>query len=396
VLWVYFASSLVATVALFAVHWTLKGRLTKMSHIDPGRLQDTLAVILIAAYTARWYCISVCFTIFNKWFLNEYHGGFEFPIIYTSIHMCMQFLISRIWACVDQGASVEPISWWQYLTVAAPIGVSTALDVMLSNFSLLYISLTLYTIIKGTVLIWVFLWGVLFNIEIFRLSTFCAVLGIVGGIGLAVATSTDVSLVGVIMVLCAAAAGGVRWALVQKLMAVDDHSRNVFVSIHRFSPASALAITPVALVTEVVPFFQSTFYSSSSSAGLAATATLIAVGGGIAFLLITTEVHLVNLTSSLTMGVLGQVKELIQILLSMIVFRDHMNVLNATGIAIAMISVGIYKRIKYAEKENSSTIAYCTLSQVELELKAFDDALDDSLSDVVTDGCFDFDDDIRL
>eukprot|EP00602_Paraphysomonas_sp_CaronLab_P000741 CAMPEP_0185028920 /NCGR_PEP_ID=MMETSP1103-20130426/14999_1 /TAXON_ID=36769 /ORGANISM="Paraphysomonas bandaiensis, Strain Caron Lab Isolate" /LENGTH=96 /DNA_ID=CAMNT_0027563501 /DNA_START=1007 /DNA_END=1297 /DNA_ORIENTATION=+ len=96
------------------------------------------------------------------------------------------------------------------------------------------------------------------------------------------------------------------------------------------------------------------------------------------------------------MGVLGQVKELIQILLSMIVFRDHMNVLNATGIAIAMISVGIYKRIKYAEKENSSTIAYCTLSQVELELKAFDDALDDSLSDVVTDGCFDFDDDIRL
>jgi len=366
-----------------------------MNLMDARRLEDILVFIQVAAYTSRWYCISVCFTIFNKWFLNEYNGGFKFPIIYTSIHMCMQFCITRVWTCVDSSANVESMSWRQYMTVAAPIGISTALDVMLSNFSLLYITLTLYTIIKGTVLIWVFLWGVLFNIEKFKASTFCAVLGIVGGIGLAVAASTDVSIVGVLMVLGAAAAGGVRWALVQKLMAVDDHSRDVFVSIHRFSPASALTITPIAIITELVPFFQSEFYASSSPAGLTATMTLISVGGGIAFLLITTEVHLVNLTSSLTMGVLGQVKELLQILLSMMIFRDHVNALNATGIVIAMIAVAIYKRIKYAEKDSLSAPEYSALSQVELELKAFDDTLDDSL-DVITDGCFDMDDDIRI
>ncbi|CAE7691451.1 unnamed protein product [Symbiodinium microadriaticum] len=261
---------------------------------------------------------------------------------------------------------------------------------MLSNFSLMYISLTLYTIIKSSVLIWTFLWGVLLKIEAFKLNTFCAVLFIVSGIGLAVASSTDVSPIGVAMVLGASAAGGVRWALVQKLMAVDEQSKNVFVSIYRFAPASALSMLPFALGMDLLPLLRSDFFVDSSDNNLAATLALVVLGGLIAFALITTEVHLVNLTSSLTMGVLGQVKEVIQIVLSMAIFHDHVNLLNAAGIVIAMVAVGYYKRIKSVDRE---TLRYSTLSQVELELDVFDQDLEDS-SEETTGGVFDdFDDD---
>ena len=247
------------------------------------------------------------------------------------------------------------------LTIAVPIGMSTAMDVMLSNFSLMYISLTLYTIIKSSVLIWTFLWGVLLRIETFKCNVFCAVLFIVGGIGLAVASSTDVSVIGVAMVLGASASGGVRWALVQKLMTVNEQSRNVFVSIYRFAPASALSMVPFALGVDLMPFLRSDFFQNSSDSALTTTFVLVVLGGLFAIALITTEVHLVNLTSSLTMGVLGQVKEVIQIVLSMLIFHDHVNLLNAAGIVIAVTAVGYYKRIKAVDAE---TTRYSALNQV--------------------------------
>lgn len=274
--------------------------------------------------------------------------------------MIMKFILSRIWAC-SSAVEIESVSWSYVLLIAAPIGVATAMDVMLSNFSLMYITLTLYTIVKSSVLIWTFFWGVILQIEPFKWNTFCAVIFIVGGISLAVAASTNVSIFGTIMVLGAAASGGIRWALVQKLMSVNAQSKNVFVSIYRFAPASVLAMLPFAIGMELLPFLRSEFYLNSNDNTLAATAALVVSGGLIAFSLITTEVHLVNLTSSLTMGVLGQIKEVIQIVLSMIIFHDHVNVLNAAGIVIAMIAVGYYKRIKMADNEE---IRYRTLSQV--------------------------------
>jgi solute carrier family 35, member C2 len=280
--------------------------------------------------------------------------------MYTAAHMIMKFILSRIWAC-SAAIEIESVSWSYVLLIAVPIGVATALDVMLSNFSLMYITLTLYTIIKSSVLIWTFFWGVVLRIEPFKINTFCAVLFIVGGISLAVASSTDVSVIGIVMVLGAAASGGIRWALVQKLMTVNEQSKNVFVSIYRFAPASALSMIPFAVGMELVPFLKSDFFLQSSDNILAATAALVVSGGLIAFSLITTEVHLVNLTSSLTMGVMGQVKEVIQIVLSMIIFHDHVNLLNAVGIVVAMVAVGYYKRIKMADNEE---VKYRTLSQV--------------------------------
>ena len=102
--------------------------------------------------------------------MSQFHGGFSFPLINTSIHMIIKLIISRLWFFNGfvNAPMVKPISnrmIWVYVVL---IGLCTAGDVALSNVSILFISLTLYTTIKATVLVFTFLWGILLGIEKFK------------------------------------------------------------------------------------------------------------------------------------------------------------------------------------------------------------------------------------
>jgi len=171
---------------------------------------------------------------------------------------------------------------------------------MLSNLSLVYISVTLYTVIKASVVVWVFFWGVLFRLEKFKILTFLAVLITSAGLGMAVSSHTVIRVDGIFLCLGAAAAGGLRWALTQQLMVSDESSKNVFVAIYRFAPASALSMLPFALFIEVGPLLRSRFLNQRQA--LLEAFSMTFVGGLIAFILILTEVNLVRISSSLTMG----------------------------------------------------------------------------------------------
>jgi solute carrier family 35, member C2 len=301
-------------------------------------------------------------------------GGFKFPILYTTAHMCIKYLLSRLWARSSPQILITPLTWTEILTTALPIGFATSLDVMFSNYSLLYISITLYTIIKASILIWTFLWGILFQIEPFHFRTLSAVFVIFFGISLAVFASTDLSFFGIFLVMIAAACGGIRWVLVQKLLTSATASSssssacNSMISIYHFSPYSALSILPFGLYNLFV-FVSSDYYLSSSSLNLWITFGLIVTGGIIAFYLILTEVYLVQITSSLTLGVLGQIKEMVQIVLSIIVFHDAISWMNGIGVVIAVLGVWWYKSIKLLDHlQNKTAKEYQSLAQVTLPL----------------------------
>ena len=171
--------------------------------------------------------------------------------------------------------------------------------------------------------------------------TFLAVVITSAGLGLAVSSHTTISVVGLLLCLGAAAAGGLRWALTQQLMVSDEATRNVFVAIYRFSPASAISMLPFALALELRPLMTSSFGKDPLALSEAAAMTL---GGGlIAFALILTEVNLVRLSSSLTMGMLGQMKEVLQIALALAIFRDELHPLNAFGIFVSLSASAFYR-----------------------------------------------------
>lgn len=290
-----------------------------------------------------WYTISLSFTIYNKWFMQEWKGGFNFPIFITAVHMSMKFIISRVWSCSPTIEKIENITWTTFFTIVFPIGMLTALDIVLTNAAILYLPLTTVTTIKGSSLIFTFICGIILKLEVFRWSLFTAVVGITVGLAIAVTNSFSFNAVGLALAISSALFSGLRWALMQFLALKDHQSQSVMVTLYRFSPASVITILPCFFLLETFPLATSHFTIHMKD--FYDACLLSCLGGGIAFVLIMVEVKLVRLTSSLTLNVLGQLKEIIQIGLAMLLFKENLTLKGMGGILISILSSLYYRYV---------------------------------------------------
>jgi solute carrier family 35 protein C2 len=260
--------------------------------------------------------------------------------------MVLKLVFIRLWRCYA-GYEIESFSWAEFFRLIAPIGVTTALDIAFSNLSLKYITVTLYTITKTSTIAFTFIWALGLGVEKFRIKTCLTVVMICIGIVMAVTSPTPVSVIGLCFCLTAAACGGLRWVVTEKLIAANSQCSNPFVCLFHFAPVSALVAVPLCVGIDIVPFMESQLVHQPNL--LIEASIFMLVGGLCAFCLILVEVKLVQLTSSLTMGVLGQLKELLQICAAIIVYHDHVSTTNAIGLIIALSCVGVYKWIKRSE-----------------------------------------------
>jgi solute carrier family 35 protein C2 len=307
--------------------------------------------LTITSFAFLWFSISLSFTLYNKWLLQVWANGFNYPIILTSIHMVVKMVATRIWSCTPLSVSVKPLTNRIFIFIIVPIGILTSMDIVLSNAAISILPLSIYTTIKGSTLIFTYLWCLLLGIEKFSFSVLIAVISICLGIGAAVFNTLDADALGVVYSVGSAACGGLRWVLLQMLVDVDSSSKNVMITLYRFTPPSVVAVVPVALVLELPRLIQSSFLSRDNHNMLLETFLLASVGGVISLLLIGVEVRLLQLTSSLSMGVLGQTKEILQILTAMLVYKDAISVRSAAGISVSILASLYYKHVKNGERQ---------------------------------------------
>lgn len=320
--------------------------------LDQDGMQQIEFVIDVISIVLLWYSISLSFTFFNKWLMQVWRGGFDFPIFITTVHLSIKLLISRLWSNSPTVERIEPIACRTWSVVVFPIGFLIAADIILSNTAILFLPLSLVTSIKGSTLIFTFLWGILIEIEKFQWNLLLAVFGITAGLGVAVANSLQINTVGVLLALGGACAGGLRWALLQLLESRDPQSKSVMVTLYRFTPASVISILPLVFMIEADKLYASTFWTHRKDMDDALLLCLF--GGVIAFCLVVVEVKLLRLTSALTMSVFGQLKEIIQISLAMVLFRENLTPKSAVGIGISILSSWYYRYVVISKKENGA------------------------------------------
>mmetsp|Transcript_19016 Transcript_19016/g.24810 ORF Transcript_19016/g.24810 Transcript_19016/m.24810 type:complete len:408 (-) Transcript_19016:134-1357(-) len=354
----------------------------------------------LVMFTAFWYAVSVSLTLFNKWFYTFWEGGFDLPLSATACHMVVKAVLAQSLIasrCSPLKEEHIDLSWKETIVIVAPIGFATAGDIVLSNFSFLYITVTLYTILKSASLLWILFWGVLFLLEkcSMKLSLVCIAVSV--GLGLASYSETHVSKVGIILVLLAGCLGGLRWALSQRLIYLHDRFRKS--SLHlvaKIAPWSALSSVLVALLCDSHRIYHITQdgwqnkdtdddTKISGTYMLTGALVFIVVGGIASFLLLLVEVKLLQLTSSLTLGVLGTIKEILQILLAVLVFNDKFTLWNGLGLLLCIIGTLGYQQLKSIENANSNEVHdYDPVRQADVELEFFlntEDESDAELSD---------------
>ncbi|RUP45224.1 hypothetical protein BC936DRAFT_148460 [Jimgerdemannia flammicorona] len=136
-------------------------------------------------------------------------------------------------------------------SLQVPCGLAAALEICTANASLVYITLSFYTMVKSSTPIWVLVFAFAFGLERPRLQLIFIIVVMVAGVILTVAGETAFNLTGFVLVLIAAVVSGLRWSLTQILLQADSLGMdNPVATLYYLSPIMFIFMTVMSLLFE--------------------------------------------------------------------------------------------------------------------------------------------------
>lgn len=261
-----------------------------------------------------------------------------------------------------------------YLQQIFPCSLASAGDIGLSNVSFKFVSLSLYTMLKTSALIFVLLFGLIFRLEKFHWRLVVIVLVMTGSVMMMVKRPVDVevdpinddhSSLGILLVLGASMMSGLRWSLTQILLKHNEYTNNPILTIFYISPSMCSTLFIFALIFEG----WSNFTSSPiwESQGLFGTIGLMTIPGILAFMMTLCEFKLLTVAQVVTLSIAGIFKELLTIVLGSIIFGDKLSFINCIGLVITFMDILWYNYFRYKENQAKADKEYTKLDNEEID-----------------------------
>ena len=274
-----------------------------------------------------WFFFSALLSTYNKVVFGSGHMGFPCPLLLTSIHFLIQWFLSHL-ACavfpVSLGTErVSRMTWSEWASISVPCGLVTALDVGLSNLSLVTITITFYTMVKSSTPIFVLGWAYAFGIEKITSQLVGVVLVIAAGEFLTVMGEADFVLHGFLLCLSASVLSGARWTLVQlKLQNLSPPLKSSIVTMKLLAPSMFALLLCISLVIER-PWTKLSAYTDNTEdlGGM----VLLGLGGGLlAVAMVLCEFYLILRASAIILMIGGVIKEMTTIVIGYVFLDGHL------------------------------------------------------------------------
>ncbi|MED6156299.1 hypothetical protein PIB30_013331 [Stylosanthes scabra] len=301
-----------------------------------------------------WYSFSLCLTLYNKTLLGADMGKFPAPYMMNAFHFIMQGVLSRFitWFWSHKFQTGVVMSWRDYFLKVVPTALGTALDVNLSNASLVSISVTFATMCKSGAPIFLLLFAFAFRLEAPSYSLSGIIIVISVGILLTVARETEFQLWGFILVMLAAVMSGFRWCMTQILLQKETYGlKNPLTLMSYVAPV--MAVTTALLSFALDPwheFHKNRYFDDPRH--IAESFLLMILGGFLAFFMVSTEYFLVSVTSAVTVTIAGVVKEAVTILVAVLYFHDKFTWVKGLGLCTILLGVSLFNWYKYLKLQN--------------------------------------------
>ncbi|OQV11487.1 putative Solute carrier family 35 member C2 [Hypsibius exemplaris] len=265
-------------------------------------------VLLVSIY----YVFSIGLTFYQKKFVEV----FEFPLTIVTGHFAIKFLLAAlvrgIWF-ISSGTKRPVVSCQNFVTRIGPAGMAAALDIGLSNWSLMFITISLYTMTKSSAIVFILIFALLLRLEKFKWSLLIVVGLISSGLFLFTFESTQFHPLGFCLVLGASVLSGIIAIVFEGRTVLEAHS----------------------------------FYTREETV----RTLLLVMGGGVAgFLMEVSEYILLSHTSSLTLSVAGITKEIFQFILAYAYNGDRISPMNFVGLVVCMSGVVVHVVFKLVEQ----------------------------------------------
>ncbi|XP_028778490.1 probable sugar phosphate/phosphate translocator At1g06470 isoform X1 [Neltuma alba] len=311
--------------------------------------RNSFSVLKTLFFILLWYSCSLFLTLYNKTLLGHDLGKFPAPLLMNTVHFAMQAVVSKfiIWFWSHKFPTSVVMSWSDYFLRVVPTALGTAMDVNLSNASLVSISVTFATMCKSGAPIFLLLFAFAFRLETpsFKLSGIMIIISI--GILMTVAKDTEFEFWGFVLVMLAAVMSGFRWCMTQILLQKETYGlKDPLALMSYVTPVMAVATALLSLAMDPWDEFQDNNYFDNPS-HISRSCLLMIFGGALAFLMVLTEYILVSVTSAVTVTVAGVVKEAVTILVAVLYFHDEFTWLKGYGLITIMVGVSLFNWYKY-------------------------------------------------
>ena len=345
-----------------------------------------------------WFATSTGLAMFNKQILGAKRGGFPAPLFLTSMQFAIQFVLARIavraWVtdhAERKRGRREEVPHDVYWRAVAPVGATMGLDIALSNLSLVFITVSVYTVAKTSSIVFTLLLAFVFRFE--RPTWFLGAVVAMVTVGQIMSAEGDAQfdVLGFCICLTAALMSALRWTLAQRVMHRDsnapgDHAKGIketylldhpVVFVYLVYPLMWAVVFVFSCLKEQWWYTIPHYKWLSNLIDVFVDMVIFGVGALMAFCLTLAEFELLNETSALTMMMFGVVKDIAAILLSMVVFGDTFGMTNVAGLILCLAGVIGYNKYKWVGMKNRA------LASGKLDADAETDADDVPLVDVV-------------
>ncbi|CAA6671486.1 unnamed protein product [Spirodela intermedia] len=304
-------------------------------------------------YILLWYTFSTCLTLYNKSLLGNKLGKFPAPLLMNTIHFTMQAVLSKmiIW-CRSQKMEINTkMTWRDYFFKVVPTALGTALDINLSNASLVFISVTFATMCKSASPIFLLMFAFAFRLESPSIKLLGIIFIISVGVLLAVARETEFEFWGFIFIMFSSVMSGFRWSMTQILLQKEAYGlKNPLTLMSYVTPVMAVATGILSLIMDPWDEFRSNGYFDSSQHIIRINFFFLLLH----VLQVLTEYILVSATSAVTVTIAGVVKEAVTIVVAVFYFHDKFTWLKGIGLLTIMIGVSLFNWYKYQKLKNES------------------------------------------
>lgn len=276
--------------------------------------------------------------------------------------------------------------------------------------SMIFLSLTLYTMTKSIIPMIIMIVSFIAGTLKPKVTLIISVILISIGILLSVIGTTEVSYIGLALVLTACLIAGIRMVFLQKILQHEDEAYPQLVTDedfeidqdeefkawepHRVSTILIFFYLSILIGLTLLPFSialewkklydlfivfklkdQTILYSKTFF--ILRLLFIIFAGAFVACILNVTEYMVIQTTSSLTLSIIGVVKELLLIAFGVLFFKDKLNFVNSFGYVVCMIGILLYKidRIKNMTLEKKEVMAKSLLRESESDIELEQESL---------------------
>ncbi|XP_048327614.2 probable sugar phosphate/phosphate translocator At1g06470 isoform X1 [Ziziphus jujuba] len=326
----------------------------------PPTMKNTVSVANVLKtlfFILLWYTFSLFLTLYNKSLLGDDMGRFPAPLLMNTVHFAMQAILSKAitWYWSNRFQPSVAMSWKDYFMRVVPTALGTAMDVNLSNASLVSISVTFATMCKSAAPIFLLLFAFAFRLESPSIKLSGIMLVISTGILLTVAKETEFEFGGFILVMLAAVMSGFRWCMTQILLQKETYGlKNPLTLMSYVTPVMTFLTAILSIILDPWKEFRVNVYFNSQW-HVARSCLLMLFGGMLAFFMVLTEYVLISVTSAVTVTIAGVVKEAVTILVAVFYFHDEFTWLKGAGLFTIMVGVGLFNWYKYHKLQSGHT-----------------------------------------